>query len=81
MTGRVATLLTTLGAGTVLLSTIAAKPVPRYLWNASRSAPIGLYELQPNGRLAVTQLVAVQSPNLWQHSSQIAAICRAAFHC
>ena len=62
MTGRVATLLTTLGAATVLLSTIAAKPVPRYLWNASRSAPIGLYELQPNGRLAVTRLVAVQPP-------------------
>jgi conjugative transfer signal peptidase TraF len=58
----VATLLTTLGAATVLLSTIAAKPVPRYLWNASRSAPIGLYELQPNGRLAVTRLVAVQPP-------------------
>ena len=51
-----------MGAATVLLSTIAAKPVPRYLWNASRSAPIGLYELQPNGRLAVTRLVAVQPP-------------------
>jgi conjugative transfer signal peptidase TraF len=62
VTGRVATLLTTLGVATVLLSTIAAKPVPRYLWNASRSAPIGLYELQPNGRLAVTQLVAVEPP-------------------
>jgi len=62
VTGRVATLLTTLGAATVLLSTIAAKPVPRYLWNASRSAPIGLYELQPNGRLAVTKLVAVEPP-------------------
>ncbi len=62
MTGRVATLLTTLGAATVLLSAIAAKPVPRYLWNASRSAPIGLYELQPNGRLAVTKLVAVEPP-------------------
>ncbi len=62
VTGRLATLLTTLGAATVLLSTIAAKPVPRYLWNASRSAPIGLYELQPNGKLAVTRLVAVRPP-------------------
>ena len=51
MTARVATLFTTLGAAAVLLSTIAAKPVPRYLWNASRSAPIGLYELQPTADL------------------------------
>jgi conjugative transfer signal peptidase TraF len=62
VTGRVVTLLTTLGAAAVLLSTIAARPIPRYLWNASQSVPIGLYELQPNGRLAVTRLVAVQPP-------------------
>ena len=62
MTSQVVTLLTTLGAATVLLSTIAAKPVPRYLWNASGSVPTGLYRLHTTGRLAVTQLVAVQSP-------------------
>jgi conjugative transfer signal peptidase TraF len=62
VTSQVVTLLTTLGAATVLLSTIAAKPVPRYLWNASGSVPIGLYRLQPTGRLTVTQLVAVQPP-------------------
>jgi conjugative transfer signal peptidase TraF len=61
VTGRVATLLTTLGAAVVVVSTIAAKPVPRYIWNASGSVPNGLYRLHPTGRLAVTQLVAVQS--------------------
>jgi conjugative transfer signal peptidase TraF len=60
--GRLATLSTTLGAAVVVVSTIAAKPVPRYIWNASRSVPIGLYRLHPTGILAVTQLVAVQSP-------------------
>jgi conjugative transfer signal peptidase TraF len=62
VTGRLVTLLTMLGTETVLLSTIGMKPVPQYLWNASGSVPIGLYRLRPTGRLAVTQLVAVQSP-------------------
>jgi type IV secretory pathway protease TraF len=31
-------------------------------WNASESVPIGLYRLQPTGRLFVTELVAVQPP-------------------
>jgi conjugative transfer signal peptidase TraF len=60
--GRLATLSTTLGAAVVVVSTIATKPVPRYIWNASRSVPIGLYRLHPTGRVAVRQLVAVQSP-------------------
>jgi conjugative transfer signal peptidase TraF len=62
VTGRLATLLTTLGAAVVVVSMIAVRPAPRYIWNASESVPIGLYRLHPTGRLAVTQLVAVQSP-------------------
>ena len=62
MTGRVATLLATLGAVVVVVSTIAVRPAPHYVWNASESVPIGLYRLHPIGRLAVTQLVAVQPP-------------------
>ena len=62
MTGRVMTLLTTLLAATAVLSSIAARPVPRFLWNASESVPIGLYRLRPAGNLAVTDLVAVQPP-------------------
>jgi conjugative transfer signal peptidase TraF len=62
VTGRVATLLTTLGAAALLLSTIAAKPTARYMWNASESVPIGLYQISPIGKLAATDLVAVQPP-------------------
>jgi conjugative transfer signal peptidase TraF len=60
--GRLATLSTTLGVAVIVVSTIATKPTPRYIWNASRSVPIGLYWLHPTGRVAVSQLVAVQSP-------------------
>ncbi|WFU40262.1 S26 family signal peptidase [Bradyrhizobium sp. CB82] len=35
---------------------------PSYIWNASESVPIGLYRLQPAGRLALTELVAVRPP-------------------
>ena len=62
MTGRLATLLAMLGAAVVVVSTIAVRPAPRYIWNASESVPIGLYRLHPTGRLAVTQLVAVEPP-------------------
>ena len=62
MTGRLATLLTTLGVAVIVVSTIAAKPAPVYIWNASESVPIGLYRLRPADRVAVSQLVAVQSP-------------------
>lgn len=62
MTGRATTLLLTAGAAALALSTTAAKPAKRYLWNASNSVPVGLYGLQPTGDLTVTQLVAVQPP-------------------
>jgi conjugative transfer signal peptidase TraF len=60
--GRLATLSTALGAAVVVVSMIAVRPAPRYIWNASESVPIGLYRLHPTGRLAVTQLVAVEPP-------------------
>jgi conjugative transfer signal peptidase TraF len=62
VTGRVAMLLTTLAIATAVLSSLDERPVPRYLWNASESVPIGLYRLRPIGRLVVTELVAVQPP-------------------
>jgi conjugative transfer signal peptidase TraF len=58
----VVTLLTTLVAATAVLSSIGARPVPRFLWNASESVPIGLYRLHQAGGLAVTDLVAVLPP-------------------
>lgn len=62
MTGHMVTLLTTLVAATSVLSSIGARPVPRFLWNASESVPIGLYRLHPDGGLVVTDLVAVLPP-------------------
>jgi conjugative transfer signal peptidase TraF len=58
---RLATSLMTLGAVALLLSTEEAR-TPRFIWNAIGSAPIGLYRLRPAGRLAVSQLVAVEPP-------------------
>jgi conjugative transfer signal peptidase TraF len=61
MRARLATIVTTLGVVTLLLSTEGAR-TPRFIWNVSGSAPIGLYGLRPAGKLAVSQLVAVQPP-------------------
>jgi conjugative transfer signal peptidase TraF len=60
VTGRAVTLL--MVAAAAVQSSIAARPVPRFLWNASESVPIGLYRLHPAGGLAVTDLVAVLPP-------------------
>ena len=62
MNARLAILLTTLATTTAVLSSLGARPVPRYLWNASESVPIGLYRLRPAGKLDVTDLVAVLPP-------------------
>jgi conjugative transfer signal peptidase TraF len=61
MNGRVATVLTTLGAVVALFASVGAKSI-HYIWNASASVPIGLYRLLPTGDLFVTELVAVQPP-------------------
>jgi len=61
MRARLATILMMLGAVTLLLLMDGAR-TPRFIWNASGSAPIGLYGLRPVGRLAVSQLVAVHPP-------------------
>jgi len=38
------------------------EPHPRFLWNASASAPIGLYRLQPDDHPTVGELVAIIPP-------------------
>jgi len=63
MNARCAAIFTTSVATFLLLSTIGGAS-PRYIWNASHSVPIGLYRLQPVSTLAVTELVAVQPPDL-----------------
>jgi len=39
-----------------------AHPMPRLLWNASASVPIGLYIVHPFGRLATGELLIVRPP-------------------
>ena len=63
MNARCSTILTIFAAAVLLLSTIGGVS-PRYIWNASNSVPIGLYRLQPATTLAVTELVAIQPPDL-----------------
>jgi conjugative transfer signal peptidase TraF len=61
MRSRTATMVMTFAAVALVLSTMD-EATPTYIWNASKSVPIGLYRLQPAGRLAVTELVAVRPP-------------------
>jgi conjugative transfer signal peptidase TraF len=61
MRGRLATIVVTFGAVALVMSTMG-EATPAYIWNVSKSVPIGLYQLQPAGRLAVTELVAVRTP-------------------
>ena len=61
MRGRLATIMMTFGALALVMSTMG-EATPTYIWNASASVPIGLYQLQPVGRPTVTELVAVRPP-------------------
>ena len=61
MKSRTTTILMTFAAVALVLSTMD-EATPTYIWNASKSVLIGLYQLQPAGRLAVTELVAVRPP-------------------
>jgi conjugative transfer signal peptidase TraF len=63
MNARCATIFTTFAATVLLLSTVEGTR-PRYIWNASNSVPVGLYRLQPATKLTITELVAVQPPDL-----------------
>ncbi len=62
MTRRYVTLLATVAAAGVVISTLRMTPRPRFVWNASESVPIGLYNVQPAGTLAVTNLVVAMPP-------------------
>ncbi len=62
MKRRLRTLLIMFGSVALLTPVIGARPIPLYVWNASDSAPLGLYRLQPVDSLSVTELVAVLPP-------------------
>jgi conjugative transfer signal peptidase TraF len=61
MRDRLATIVTTFGAVALVMSAMG-EAKPTYIWNASKSVPIGLYRLRPVGRLSVTELVAIRPP-------------------
>ena len=61
MTRRSITLIAMTGAAALLAFT-SSKPAPVLVWNASGSAPIGLYYVQPAGALFVTTLVLAMPP-------------------
>ena len=63
MNARCMTIFTAIVATGLLLSTIGGT-TPLYIWNASNSVPVGLYRLQPATKFTVTDLVAVQPPDL-----------------
>jgi conjugative transfer signal peptidase TraF len=46
----------------MLAATIVVKPSPIFIWNSSKSVPVGLYRLRPAGNHHVTELVAVRPP-------------------
>ena len=63
MSDRRLTIFATITATGLLLSTVGGT-TPHYMWNASNSVPIGLYRVRPVTQLTVTELVAVQPPDL-----------------
>jgi conjugative transfer signal peptidase TraF len=50
-----------LGASMIAFSS-AAHPMPRLLWNASASVPVGFYAVHPVGRLTAGELLVVRPP-------------------
>ena len=49
-------------AGCAVASTFVTAHDPLLIWNASASVPVGLYSVQPIGKLAVTNLVIARPP-------------------
>lgn len=61
---RIATILATALSSITLGTSAFVDPPKTLIWNASASAPIGLYALQPTTDLDVPDLVAVMAPPL-----------------
>lgn len=56
-----------IGLGTGLLAlTIAIPPTPRLVWNASASAPIGLYAIDPEASIHAGDMVVARLPERWR---------------
>ncbi|MET3711744.1 conjugative transfer signal peptidase TraF [Sphingomonas trueperi] len=56
-----------IGLGTgLLVLTIAVPPSPRLVWNASASAPIGLYAVDPRASVQAGDMVVARLPERWR---------------
>jgi conjugative transfer signal peptidase TraF len=55
----IATYVAAIGA----TASVFLHPLPKFIWNASASVPIGLYAVHPAHKLAVTELVVVRPPD------------------
>lgn len=50
----------------VLGSTVLLPPYPRLVWNASPSAPLGLYQVDRSREVGVGDMVIARVPELWR---------------
>lgn len=50
----------------LLAATVVAPPAPRLLWNATPSAPLGLYWITPGAAIRQGQLVAARLPEAFR---------------
>ncbi|MFA7604928.1 MAG: S26 family signal peptidase [Novosphingobium sp.] len=57
-----ATAITASAFAAAFVAIAAADPFPRVIWNASASAPIGLYRIQPENDPPIGALVAITPP-------------------
>lgn len=48
--------------GGLFLFLVSHPPAPRWLWNASGSAPVGLYRIEPTAQLRRGDLIAIRPP-------------------
>ena len=70
MTRRRSVMATAIAASAFAAAFVAiavADPLPRVIWNASASAPIGLYRIQPDRDPAIRTLVAITPPERLAH--------------
>ncbi len=62
MTARRAILLAMFAGCALVAAPALSGHGPRFIWNASASVPVGLYRVEPAGRVEVPDLVAVLPP-------------------
>ena len=63
----IATLVTAHVIIVLFVAVALADPRPRVIWNASASAPIGLYRIHADDDPSIGMLVAVMPPQPWAH--------------